>query len=87
MNGWRMKSTQIGFKQFQKIYQQFSARFVKLRPTFQIWVLLLLTSMLLGKNISRLQMQLFLRQVQLFLQQCFSRVSQTIYKIDDFSST
>ena len=50
MNGWRMKSTQIGFKQFQKIDQEFSARFVKLRLTFQIWVLLLLTPMLLGKK-------------------------------------
>ena len=25
MNGWRIKSTQIGFKQFQKIDQEFSA--------------------------------------------------------------
>ena len=68
-----MKSIQIRFKQFQKINQELNARFARLRLTFQIWVLLLLTPMRLGKNISRFQ-------VQLFLQQCFSWVSQTIYK-------
>ena len=45
-----MKSIQIGFKQFQKIDQELNARFVKLRLTFQICVLLLLTPILLGKN-------------------------------------
>ena len=50
MNVWRMKSIQIGFKQFQKIDQELNARFVKLRLTFQICVLLLLTPILLGKN-------------------------------------
>ena len=50
MNVWRMKSIQIGFKQFQKIDQELNARFVKLRLAFQICVLLLLTPILLGKN-------------------------------------
>ena len=45
-----MKSIQIGLKQFQKIDQELNARFVKLRLTFQICVLLLLTPILLGKN-------------------------------------
>ena len=53
---------------FRTIDQELNAHFVKQRLTFQIWVFLLLTPMLLGKNISRLQ-------VQLFLLQYFSKVS------------